>query len=104
MDDLTDVQRRGLSLARRSGEITLTGNREGWSTLRHDGEAWVVRRGDTGGGAEWSDRISPPSAWSQLRSMVRDRLGLYGPDRGEPADEVIVEEIVALHRSANGGA
>jgi hypothetical protein len=102
MDGLSDVQRRGLALARGAGEITLTGNRESWSTLHHDGEAWVVRRGDTGGG-EQADRISPRSAWSELRSMIRDRLGIYGPDRGEPADEVIVERIAALNRRLQGG-
>ncbi len=98
MDDLSDAQRRGLTLARAAGEITLSGNRESWSTLHHDGEAWVIRRGDTGSGGEWSDRVSPRSGWSGLRSRIRDRLGIYGPDRGEPADEVIVEEIAALNR------
>jgi hypothetical protein len=95
-DDLSDAPRRGLALARAAGEIALTGNRESWSTLQHDGEAWVIRRGDTGGGGEWTDRVSPMSAWSELRSMVRDRLGIHGPDRGEPADEVILDEIAAL--------
>ena len=104
MDDLTDLQRRGLALARAAGEIALGGNRESWSTIRHDGETWVIRRGDTGGGGDRSDRVSPQSAWSALRSMIRDRLDIYGPDRGEPADEVIVEHIAALRRRVSGDA
>ena len=72
-----------LKLVAARGGMTISANREGYSTLHFRDGKWSMTYGDPMTGEESTSSVGEDSALSAIRSRVRDRMGKYGPDRGE---------------------
>lgn len=87
---MTDEQMGILHLVRKNGGITLAGNREYYSTLKLMSGNWVIVSGDSMTGEESSSHVNDEQALCAIITVVRDRMGIYGPDHGEVSQEEIL--------------
>ena len=84
-----------LKLVGDRGGMTISANRESHMQITFQDGKWSRTDGDPMTGEETTGSIDEAQALSAIRSRVRDRMGIYGPDRGEVSHSEILEWLQA---------